>query len=124
MTKEEKREYNRKYRENNKEYYKQYKKEWQQTPKGRANCLLQAYKRNDQKYGRENNLTAHWIVERIFSQPCHYCGESDWKKIGCDRIDNTIGHIKSNVVSCCYKCNKERQKMNFEDFCKKNEKNK
>jgi hypothetical protein len=32
-----------------------------------------------------------------------YCG--DTKRIGCDRINNNFGHVKNNVVPCCYECN-------------------
>ena len=92
MTKEEKREY---------------QKEWRNTPMGRASYLLYNYNRNDKKYNRgEGNLTARWIVENIFSQPCAHCGESDWKRIGCNRLDNDLPHTKDNVEPCCCECNK------------------
>lgn len=39
-------------------------------------------------------------------KPCVYCG--DTHLIGCDRIDNSKGHLKTNVVPCCCSCNKAR----------------
>ena len=93
MTKEERREYNRKYRQANKEkiaarmaeYYQankekraeynaEYRKankekiaEYIATPMGRAVYLLRDYRRNDKKYNRgEGDLTAKWIVGNIF----------------------------------------------------------
>ena len=50
---------------------------------------------------------ARWIVENIFTHKCAHCDESDWRKIGCNRIDNDLPHIKSNVEPCCKKCNDE-----------------
>ena len=35
-----------------------------------------------------------------------YCGDTE--DIGLDRIDNTKGHTKDNVVPCCYICNTTR----------------
>ena len=75
-------------------------------PSGRANNLLTSYRREDKKYNRgECTLTAEWIVEHIFTQPCAHCGESDWRKIGCNRLDNSLPHTPDNVEPCCKHCN-------------------
>ena len=88
------------------EQQKEYKKEYQNTPMGRASNLLNQYNRNDKKYNRgEGNLTAKWIVDNIFSKQCTHCGESDWRKIGCNRIDNSKPHTMDNVEPCCKECN-------------------
>ena len=50
-------------------------------------------------------MTAQWIVENIFSQPCAHCGENNWEKIGCNRLDNDKPHTKDNVEPCCKECN-------------------
>lgn len=64
---------------------------------------LATIKHRDKKKGREVcDLTKEEFKELI-SKPCTYCGDSG--KIGLDRIDNSTGHIKSNVVPCCYECN-------------------
>lgn len=56
---------------------------------------------------------------------CYYCKsncllayenvreENQWTL---DRIDNSIGHNKDNVVICCLKCNLNRRTMNDEKF--------
>lgn len=46
------------------------------------------------------------MLENIIHKPCVYCG--DTHLIGCDRIDNSKGHLKTNVVPCCCSCNKAR----------------
>ena len=109
-----------------KEYYKEYDKardrkeyfkEYNKTPMGRAVRLVAKYKQSDKKYNRgECTLTAKWVVDNIFPKPCIYCGESDWKKLGCDRIDNSKPHTPDNVVPCCEECNKKRHRKPFEEF--------
>lgn len=120
---EEQKEQNRKraklYRLTNKEYCKAKYKEWRKTPIGRASHQISNYKSRDKKYNREiPDFDAKWMVENIYSKPCYYCGETDWTKLGCDRIDNTKGHTKDNIVTCCKKCNDKRQKQSIEEFKK------
>lgn len=98
--------YYKEWYEKNKEKKLDYSKQYKNTPLGRAHNLLAAYRKSDKKYNRrEGDLTAKWIVENIFTKKCQYCGETDWHKLGCDRIDNTLPHTKENVVPCCFKCN-------------------
>lgn len=111
----------RKYRKENKdkisEYNKIYNKIRNKTPYGRAKNLINNYKQKDKKANRgECTLTPEWIVENIFSKPCHYCGETDWEKIGCDRIYNLKPHTPDNVVPCCQKCNTRRGRLSYEEF--------
>lgn len=40
---------------------------------------------------------------RIVLLPCFYCGEGGIN--GLDRVDNKVGYIVENVVSCCHFCN-------------------
>lgn len=91
------------YYENNRAKVLQYASESQMA---RANNLLSAYNQQDEIHGRgRGDLTAKWIVTNIFSQPCPHCGEADWRKIGCNRLDNTKPHTMDNVEPCCRKCN-------------------
>jgi hypothetical protein len=63
------------------------------------------------------------ILPKIFAfnlmkQPCTYCGEKSVKPNvnGLDRLDNTKGHIKGNVVPCCDICNTMKQRMTLFQF--------
>lgn len=58
--------------------------------------------------------------------PCCYCGTSHSKAIktkyeefvanGIDRIDNSLGYIEGNVVSCCKTCNYMKRDLSVSDF--------
>lgn len=133
LTEEEKKErrkaYDARYYQKIKERHNEYMRIWREehpnydadryTTKQivRAQCLLRHYQISDKKYNRgECTLTAQWIIDNIFNKPCHYCGETDWRKMGCDRIDNSLPHTPENVVPCCLHCNNKRQKKTYEEF--------
>ena len=65
--------------------------------------LVTRYNVIDKKKNQICNLTKEWVKENITSKPCVYCGDTE--RIGCDRIDNSKGHIMDNVVPCCTGCN-------------------
>lgn len=112
--------YMKQYSIENNEKLKQYKQNYYSKMHGRSRRLVNAYKRTDKLHNRgECTLTPQWIIDNIFSKPCHYCGESDWHKLGCDRIDNSKPHTEDNVVPCCTECNTKRGKMNYDDYIKK-----
>ena len=99
----------KKYYARNKEHYADLQKDYLKTPTGRAKNLLGNYKRVDKETGTGTcTLTQKWILENIFNSKCVYCGENDWRKLGCDRIDNTKAHTKDNCVCACLHCNAER----------------
>ena len=83
-----------------------YSKKWRLTQYGRAKTLLHRYNQKDIEYGRgQGDLTAEWIIKNIFSRPCAHCGETDWRKLGCNRLDNSKPHTMENCEPCCLKCN-------------------
>lgn len=59
---------------------------------------------------------------------CHYCGieplqisksqsnTGNYIYNGIDRIDNNLGYIIENCVSCCGRCNKIKDKMTSKEF--------
>ena len=107
-------------------YRKKYQEKYKDTPIGRAIALLGGYKASDKLHNRgKGDLTPQWIVDNIFSKPCAHCGETDWTKIGCNRIDNSKPHTMDNVEPCCDKCNREienaRQKKRTYQYTLNNE---
>lgn len=65
---------------------------------------------------------------KLISQPCFYCGligsnthkrdyiNFDLRYNGLDRINNNLGYIESNVVTCCKHCNRAKSDMTAEEF--------
>jgi len=111
---EKKKEWSKAYAQKNKEKIKEYRSLWRKTQYGRASMLLYGYRQKDKDKNRgQCTLTAQWIVDNIFSKPCAHCGETDWRKIGCNRLDNSKPHTEDNVEPCCIECN---NKLNYNDL--------
>ena len=109
--------YKDKYEKEHKEEKAAYQKEWRKTPIGRASILLSAYNQADKNMNRgKGDLTAQWIVDNIFTKPCAHCDETDWTKIGCNRLDDSKPHTKDNVEPCCSKCNLELQEITRDEL--------
>lgn len=109
--KEKNREYNRQYYLKNREKEiarkTEYQKVYSKTPMGRAQRQFQQYKFMDKRNGFDNviDFDARWIVENIYTKKCAHCDETDWHKLGCNRLDNNKPHTKDNVEPCCFHCN-------------------
>lgn len=109
--KEETKEYNRQYYlKRRKEIIAsktEYNKTYTKTKMGRAQRQYQQYKRMDVRNGFDEaiDFDAKWIVDNIYSKTCTHCGESDWHKLGCNRLDNSKPHTIDNVEPCCFHCN-------------------
>ncbi len=72
-----------------------------------ATQRLGVFRYQDKKKNRSIcNLTKQEFLD-ILQAPCTYC-ESNEDKISLDRIDNSRGHTKDNVVPCCRLCNTAR----------------
>jgi len=49
------------------------------------------------------------VFQELIKQDCVYCGDENiGSGVGLDRLDNTIGYVEANVVSCCGSCNQVR----------------
>ena len=115
--KEYRKEYYLEHKEKETERNRQYKKEWAKTCGGRITKLIENYKHTDKFYGLgETDLTKDYLLNILFPKGCCYCGEKDYMKLGCDRIDNNKPHTVSNCVCSCGRCNEIRQKRDFEEF--------
>ena len=69
--------------------------------------LVNAYGRLDREKDMRCTLTKEFMLSKILSKPCFYCDDAE-SPIGCDRIDNRLGHTPENVVPCCALCNRAR----------------
>lgn len=116
--------------EHAKAYYQTHKEEIRETNKeyqrrrikgiyGRAYLLSKNYEQMDLNANRgASTITPEWIIGNIFASKCYWCGETDWRLLGCDRIDNTKSHTPDNVICSCSKCNKERNRHSMDYFQK------
>lgn len=52
----------------------------------------------------------------LFESSCKYCGKENAN--GVDRVNNQIGYLLNNCVSCCDMCNKMKWKHSEKDFLK------
>jgi len=113
-------EYLHQYNVNNNEKLKTYKKRYYSEQYGRASRLEIHYKSEDKKHNRgECTIDRYYIMNNIFTSACVYCGESDWKKLGCDRKDNSLAHTPENCVPCCFDCNRKKGGMSYDEYMKK-----
>ena len=71
--------------------------------------ILYDSRRSDRKKGFDNDLDREFIAQEI-AKGCAYCGETAIRMV-LDRIDNKIGHIKTNVNPSCCRCNHIRGDM-------------
>jgi hypothetical protein len=63
--------------------------------------------RDNNKFKTELDFSIEEFIKMIKEGQCFYCGLND-NSLGLDRIDNKLGHIKSNIVVCCFECNMTR----------------
>jgi hypothetical protein len=57
----------------------------------------------------------------ITNNVCTYCNElsPNCRHVGIDRVDNSIGYIKDNIIPCCSVCNRMKSQLSVEDFLSK-----
>jgi len=101
-----------------------YLNNWRKENKGKVKGYQQTidnkfkfgYKYPARKRGYEFKLSFAQFT-KLFIGECHYCGVENAR--GIDRVDNNIGYIIDNCVSCCGVCNKMKWKLNKDDFLEK-----
>lgn len=94
-------------------------------PRGCFRGHYSAYKGRAKDNKWEFDLTLE-DFRKIVTKPCHYCNieyslvKKDKNKLikccGIDRLDNSIGYIKDNVVPACHTCNRMKLKMSKKEF--------
>ena len=94
-------------------------------PEGEAafNQLFRNMKRNAKRRGYVWELTKK-EVRRLTKQDCFYCGREpsqissaptyngSYVYNGIDRFDSDLGYVCTNVVPCCWDCNKRKGTRN------------
>jgi hypothetical protein len=77
-----------------------------------ARFILREARRSDTMRGHACDLTKQEI-EQLIARGCDYCGEKNLR-MTLDRIDNSKGHTRDNVVPACIRCNYARRNMPYE----------
>lgn len=98
-------------------------------PKGEAakNYIYAVYKRAAKSRDLSFNIDKTEFL-KLTQKECFYCGESP-KNVyhnrkstggfiynGIDRINNDLGYVKDNVVSCCKICNFAKRDLSKQEF--------
>lgn len=106
-----------------------YNREKEVLPDGIAarNIIISGYKTD----AKRRNLCFELSIERtveLFLGSCYYCGVLPYNECsvsyangsftynGIDRVDNDLGYIDSNVVSCCFICNQSKMARKVDEF--------
>lgn len=90
------------------------------------NNLYQKYRTAAKRRSLEFNLPKE-LFKSLINGNCYYCGKIPVQCLetnagsfiiynGIDRINNSVGYIKTNVVSCCKKCNLVKGALPFDEF--------
>jgi hypothetical protein len=75
----------------------------------RDRYILNNSRRADKLIGVKGDLTRP-IIKEMIARPCNYCNIQDGK-MGIDRVVNSLGHIITNCVPCCIRCNALKRDM-------------
>lgn len=92
------------------------------------NILYASFKATAKHRKIDYHLNKDDITNLVF-KPCYYCESPPKQKKyvhnldknyilynGLDRVDNNIGYIKDNVVTCCWTCNSMKAGLSCVDF--------
>ena len=90
-------------------------------------AVITAYKNSAKKRGHHWSLSDN-EMDSLFGGKCAYCGaipsnlmvkrrgNGSFTYSGIDRIDNKVGYIAGNVVSCCRDCNRAKNNHSVDEF--------
>ena len=91
------------------------------------NGLIARYKKQANSRGLNFELTNDQFLE-LTQGKCHYCGTGPsqihrrgggyghFVYNGIDRVENSVGYVLSNCVSCCGTCNSAKAALNYSSF--------
>jgi hypothetical protein len=131
MTEDEKKARNRAYNKAYNETHKAERKAYDETHKAEHKARSKVYKNKPENRFKtcrkmakvrnlEFNLSLAEYLELITLDQCSYCrGPLPILGHGLDRVDNSKGYTKDNVVACCGPCNRFRgDSVSHTDFIK------
>lgn len=75
--------------------------------------IVRSMRKSDKEHGRSGFDLDTEFVRGLISDGCAYCGAKDIR-MTLDRIDNGLGHAKTNVNPACVRCNHVRGSMPYE----------
>lgn len=96
-------------------------------PYGEAgfNKLYRSYQRNAEIRSLPFEINKD-IFKNLVTQKCFYCdafpisamkvGSGEFLYNGLDRVDNSAGYLQENVVTCCARCNRMKNRMSKDEF--------
>ena len=83
----------------------------------KENQAWNVYRQNSKRKNLEFSLTK-MEFKKLVRSPCTYCdyspGEGDLN--GIDRLNNSEGYHTQNAVSCCFICNRAKNRMSAPEF--------
>lgn len=108
--------YTKQWRLNNPDKRKNQNKKYNRSIKARFNLMTFRNKR----FSQIGQMSLSDYEKILHNSKCIYCNaKMPSTGVGLDRIDNKIGYIVSNVVTCCGRCNVFRGAgISFEDMLK------
>lgn len=106
-----------------------FQSEFRKLPEGVAtkNMILDDYKTGARKRGLVWDISNDEFDKLIFGK-CNFCGvlpnttriarrnNGNLTYNGIDRLDNSMGYIKGNIVTCCKICNRAKSNMDLDAF--------
>ena len=120
----------REYKQKNKEKLAKHNREYRKV--NRPKIIVLSSKRSDIKHNRyteavkQDYITAQFLIDTFNEQNglCYYCcRQMDFKTepyadhlATVERLDNAVGHSKSNCVVACFQCNNKRRTIPIDIF--------
>lgn len=89
--------------------------------------ILRSYKSGAKRRSLVWGLTDE-DFSKLTGMDCFYCGSPPSKTMqtgktngefvwnGIDRIDNGGGYVRGNVITCCWKCNRAKGQISYQEF--------
>lgn len=102
------------------------KKQYLEDGEATFNSIYCEYKCRSKRKGIEFSITRE-AFKLYTKSNCEYCNTPPYKTQkkrrctpytynGLDRIDNSLGYVEGNVITCCEICNKAKRDLSLEEF--------